>query len=118
MFDVQQRTYPEQLVLTEQRNLRQRSWPAGKTAQEYGGVVFVVYHGQVTEESDGTVESARDHVSRQEGSTAAAMRRKLAHREAYVRLTKAQSNSRRSNRRMPRRTVDPLARAGDRRLPA
>lgn len=102
MFDVQQRDVPEQLVLTEQRNLRATELAGwlraamsrlGKTAQEYGGVAgswFVVYHGQVTEDSEVTVEVCAPISLAQEGSTAAAMRREPAHREVYVRLTKAQ----------------------------
>jgi len=49
-----------------------------------------VYHGQVTEDSEVTVEVCVPISLAQEGSTAAAMRLEPAHREAYVRLRKAQ----------------------------
>ena len=102
MLDVQQRDVPEQLVLTEQRNVRATELPGflrmamdrlGKTAREYGGLIgpwFVVYHGQIADDSEVPVEVCAPISLAQEGSTAAAMRREPAHREAYVRLTKAQ----------------------------
>jgi effector-binding domain-containing protein len=102
MFNVQQRDVPEQLVLIEQRNLRAKEvadWLRAamgrleKSAQAYGGVAgswFVVYHEQLTEDTEVPVEVCAPINPGQEGSTAAAMRREPAHREAYVRLTKAQ----------------------------
>jgi effector-binding domain-containing protein len=102
MSNVQQRDVPEQLVLTEQRNLRAAELPGWlrtsmgrleKKAQEFGGLAgswFVVYHGQLTEDSEIPVEVCAPIGPAEEGSSAAAMRREPAHREAYVRLTKAQ----------------------------
>jgi effector-binding domain-containing protein len=51
--------------------------------------MFVVYHGEVNEDSDGPVEVCVP-VGPANGDTAAATRREPAHREAYVRITKAQ----------------------------
>jgi hypothetical protein len=102
MLDVQQRDVPEQLVLTEQRNVGATELPGflrmamgrlAKIAREYGGLTgpwFVVYHGQIAEDSEVPVEVCAPISLAQEGSTGAAMRHEPAHREAYVRLTKAQ----------------------------
>ena len=60
---------------------------------KYGGLTgpwFVVYHGQIADDSEVPVEVCAPISLAQEGSTAAAMRREPAHREAYVRITKAQ----------------------------
>ena len=68
MYEIQEREVPEQLVLTEQRHVRVpelSQWlPEAidrlvETAEERGGPagdVFVVYHGEVNEDSDGPVE--------------------------------------------------------------
>ena len=68
MFNVQQRDIPEQLVLTEQRHVQVHELPNWleqacsrlvATAQQYGGIaapLFVVYHGEVNQDSDGPVE--------------------------------------------------------------
>lgn len=66
MFDnIQQREVPEQLVLTEQRHVQVdelSQWLGtamtrlDKAAQEYGGTVapqYVVFHGEVNQDSDG-----------------------------------------------------------------
>lgn len=101
MFDdVQERDVPEQVVLTEQQHvaidelstwLSQTIAGLTATAEQHGGVaapVFVVYHGEVNQDSDGPVEvcvpvsSSVDH-----GATT---RVEPAHREAFVRLRKAQ----------------------------
>lgn len=101
MFDVQVREIPEQLVLTEQRHV-----PVGElstwieaamrrlrhAAEGHGGAVtppFVVYHGEVNEDSDGPVEVC---IPIGEAGAAADLptRREPAHREAYTRITKAQ----------------------------
>jgi DNA-binding transcriptional MerR regulator/effector-binding domain-containing protein len=101
MFDdVQERDVPEQVVLTEQRHIfvhELDGWlgpTIGRlvdTAERHGGVagpVFVLYHGEVNQDSDGPVEvcvpidadPGRDVATRVEP----------AHREAYVRLRKSQ----------------------------
>src|SRR6202043_1626429 len=64
-----------------------------KAAQQHGGVaapVFVVYHGQVNDESDGPVEVCVPVSPEQQSSTDLPMRQEPAHREAYARITKAQ----------------------------
>ena len=101
MYEVKQREVPEQVVLTEQRHLLQpalEEWIGSsmgrlvKAAQEHGGVsgaAFIVFHGEVNEDSDGPVESCVPIGVAQPPSGVAA-RVEPAHREAYVRLTKAQ----------------------------
>jgi len=99
MYEILERDVSDQLVLTEQRHVRVPElgeWlPEAigrlvQTADEHGGVaapVFVVYHGEVNEDSDGPVEvcvpvgvEVPGHATRDEP----------AHREAYTRITKAQ----------------------------
>jgi DNA-binding transcriptional MerR regulator len=100
VLDVHERDVPEQLVLTEQRHVLAHDLPAWigaamerllAAADRFGGVAgppFVVYRGEVNEDSDGPVEVCVpiDHAASEE----AAMRHEPAHREAYVRLRKAQ----------------------------
>ncbi|MFJ6214456.1 MerR family transcriptional regulator [Streptomyces sp. NPDC092296] len=106
MFDVQEREVPEQLVLTEQRAARPEELPGWipaatrrleEAARRYGGVVaapFVIFHGEVNEDSDGPVETCvpvdADLVPAAERAAVPGLRREAAHREAYVRLTRAQ----------------------------
>jgi hypothetical protein len=86
-------------VLTEQRHLRVEEM-AGfiqptlgrlrRTAERLGGAAgrqFVVFHGEVNQDSDGPVEVC---VPVERGSPDVATRVDPAHREAYVRLTRAQ----------------------------
>jgi DNA-binding transcriptional MerR regulator len=102
MYSVKQRDVPEQLVLTEQRHVlapELPTWiPAASArlmvlAGQFGGVSgagFIIYHGEVNQESDGPVEVCVP-VSPPNGlATTAPMRREPAHREAYVRITRAQ----------------------------
>lgn len=101
MYEVKQREVPEQVVLTEQRHLLQPAlepWidesmdRLHRIAQDHGGVTaapFVVYHGEVNEDSDGPVESCVP-VGVDAPPSGVAARVEPAHREAYVRLTKAQ----------------------------
>ena len=69
LVDVRERDVPEQLVLTEPRHLRVEELAGwlprtigrlvGVAQQRYGGVsapVFVIYHGEVNQDSDGPVE--------------------------------------------------------------
>ncbi len=100
MYDVREREVPEQVVLTEQRHVRipeLSEWlPAAigrlvETAAASGGVaapVFVVYHGEVNEDSDGPVEVCVPVADEREPS--GPTRREPAHQEAYVTITKAQ----------------------------
>jgi DNA-binding transcriptional MerR regulator len=99
MYEIHVREVPEQLVLTEQRHVRVPEldqWlpeAIGRlvhTADEHGGVaapVFVVYHGEVNEDSDGPVEVCVPVGERVPGTPT---REEPSHREAYTRITKAQ----------------------------
>jgi len=99
MYDVLERDVPRQHVLTEQRHVRvpelgewlpEAIGRLARMAERPGGVaapVFVVYHGEVNEDSDGPVEVCVPVTSDVPG---AATREEPAHREAYTRITKAQ----------------------------
>ncbi|WP_158883729.1 MerR family transcriptional regulator [Amycolatopsis anabasis] len=101
-FDIRQREVPEQLVLAEQRHTKvdQLScWIGsamgrlGKAATDHGGVTghpFVVYYGEVSEDSDGPVEACLPIDLGQAGAKGVAMRLEPAHREVYTVLRRAQ----------------------------
>jgi DNA-binding transcriptional MerR regulator len=100
--DVKERTVPEQLVLAERRHVAVEQLPAWigaamgrlmKAARSYGGQIgspFVVYYGDVNEDSDGPAEACVPIGRAQAAPVAGVMRVEPAHREAYVRLRKAQ----------------------------
>jgi DNA-binding transcriptional MerR regulator len=100
MADIETREVPEQQVLTEQRHTTVEgldSWISEgfgrlmQAAEAVGGVTgaaFVIYHGQVDEDSDGPVELCVP-VSGAAGPGAAA-RVEPAHREAFLRIPKRQ----------------------------
>jgi DNA-binding transcriptional MerR regulator len=100
MYEVEEREVPEQVVLTEQRHVTADELPAWieaaghrllRSAEEHrgqAGPMFVVYHGEVSEDSDGPVEVCVPVVAN--GSGDVATRIEPAHREAYTRITKAQ----------------------------
>jgi DNA-binding transcriptional MerR regulator len=100
MYEVREREVPEQVVLTEQRHVTADELPewipaAGHrlmgAAAEHGGQsgpMFVVYHGEVSQDSDGPVEVCVPVA--ENGSGEVASRVEPAHSEAYVRITKAQ----------------------------
>jgi DNA-binding transcriptional MerR regulator len=100
--EIREREVPAQLVLTEQRHttvealsswIEDATMRLWKTADNHGGVVgpmFVVYHGEVNQDSDGPVEVCLPIGLGQDGATDAATRTEPAHREAYLRITKAQ----------------------------
>ena len=107
LFDVVVRDVPDQLLLVEQRHVPVDELPgwigAAMTrlvaaAHAHGGVdgfPFVVYYGEVNEDSDGPVEACVPIAERSDGVVSDAvathaMRLEPAHREAYVRLRKAQ----------------------------
>jgi DNA-binding transcriptional MerR regulator len=102
MFDVKDRDVPEQLVLTEQRHVHideMPGWLPGAMqrvtglAEAHGGPtgpMFVIYHGEVTHDSDGPVEVCVPVGRALEAIAELATRREPAHREVYVRITKAQ----------------------------
>jgi len=105
MFEVRERDVPEQVVLTEQRHVlvpALADWIGAaiprllRAAEPCGGRAgppFVVYHGEVNQDSDGPVEVCVPIDPARATSAAAATRREPAHREAYVRLRKAQSEN-------------------------
>lgn len=98
---VRRRAVPAQTVLTERRNLHvgelagwlQRTMSRlAQTADDHGGMVaptFVIYHGEVDEDSDGPVEVCAPICPEAKLAPGAALRREAAHQEAYVRLVKA-----------------------------
>jgi hypothetical protein len=117
--DVLVRNVPEQLVLVEQRHIPVDELPQWigaamarlvATAHAHGGVAgfpFVVYYGGVNEDSDGPAEACvpiadgsgssdppdlpdPPDAARPESIATHAMRLEPAHREAYMRLRKAQ----------------------------
>jgi DNA-binding transcriptional MerR regulator len=100
-FEVLERDVPEQVVLTEQRHVHAGDLPAWmgatmgrlvRSAAECGGLAgptFAVYHGEVNQDSDGPVEVCVP-VRVAPGADGPAARVEPAHREAYVRLRKAQ----------------------------
>jgi hypothetical protein len=102
MYEIHERDVPEQTVLTEQRHVSIEELPVwlgeamprlGQAALDRGimvGPMFVVYHGEVNEDSDGPVEVCVPIASREAAPAGAATRREPAHREAYARLTQAQ----------------------------
>ncbi len=102
MFTIQQRDVPEQLVLTEQRHVKAAELPdwiraAGSrlttAAAGHGGITgpaFIVYHGPVSPDTESLVEVCVPIRNGQGNGVDAALRREPAHREAYVRITKAQ----------------------------
>ena len=102
MYEIHQRDVPEQLVLTEQRHVLVEELPAwlgqsmpraARSADELGGMTgpqFVIYHGEVNQDSDGPVEVCTPIDPSGDGPIDRPTRREPAHREVYVRLRKAQ----------------------------
>ncbi len=101
MFSVEERDIPEQVVLTEQRHLTVQGLPAwfGDVLPRLhtiaagnggaSGAAFIIYHGEVNEESDGPVEVCVPIVPERAATINAATRIEPAHREAFTRITKA-----------------------------
>lgn len=99
---VHTREIPQQLVLTEQRHVTPEELPAWigaatmrliAAAEPAGGMAgpsFVVYHGEVNHDSDGPVEVCVPVDPAAAGKLSAPTRTEPAHREAYVRIAKAQ----------------------------
>ncbi|GHB83748.1 MerR family transcriptional regulator [Streptomyces cirratus] len=99
---VHTREIPAQLVLTEQRHVTPEELPAwiaaamtrlhsaAETAGGPAAAPFVVYHGEVNHDSDGPVEVCVPVDPAAAGRLAAPTREEPAHREAYIRITKAQ----------------------------
>jgi DNA-binding transcriptional MerR regulator len=102
-YDVRERDVPHQRVLTELKHLRLdelEGWVRASKdrlstiAREAGGVagpLFIIFHGAVNDDSDGPVEVCvpLGH-DRKPPAGGPAVREEPAHREAYVRVTKAQ----------------------------
>ena len=100
MAEVEMREVADQQVLTEQRHTTVdglsdwigegfgRLMPAADAAGGASGAAFVVYHGEVNEDSDGPVELCVP-ISGAPAPTMAA-RVESGHREAFVRLRKSQ----------------------------
>ncbi len=102
MYTIEEREVPEQLVLVEQRHVLAADLPQfiadamsrliGAAAEVGGqqGPAFVVYHGEVNEDSDGPVEVCIP-IDAQRGAGATATKRvEPVHRESFTRITKAQ----------------------------
>ncbi len=104
MYDIKERDVPESLVLTEQRHTTVQGlsdWIRAAIHRLYGtaaelnlnpGPSFVIYHGEVNEDSDGPVEVCIPYANGPDSKevTGHASRIEPAHREAYTRITVAQ----------------------------
>lgn len=102
MAQITTRLVPEQLVLTEQAHVTadklpgwigQALWRQHEAAAGIGGVAgipIVIYHGEVTEDSDGPVEACTPVDPARAAELDAATRLEPAHREAFLTITKAQ----------------------------
>ena len=100
--EIREREVDEQVVLTERRHVDVDQLPAWigaamrrltDSARRYGGAVgarFVIYYGEINEDSDGPAEACVPIDPARARARIPGMRREPAHREAYVRLTKAQ----------------------------
>ena len=98
--DIRQRDVPEQVVLTEQRGLRVtelKAWLPDvlrrlvTLAGQHGGLAsdpYVIYHGEVNEDSDGPVEACVPVAA--PAPDGHPVRTEQAHRVAYVTITRAQ----------------------------
>ena len=102
MYEIHERDVPEQVVLTEQRHTTVHAltdWfdecmpRLHGIADRAGGIAgpgFIIYHGEVNEESDGPVEVCVPIAASNRGAADAPTRVEPAHREAYTRIRKAQ----------------------------
>lgn len=100
MSAIEVREVPDQLVLTEQRHTTVdglnpwigegfgRLMQAAEAAGGVTGAAFVVYHGEVNEDSDGPVELCVPVGA--EPGPGVASRTEPAHREAFARIAKSQ----------------------------
>jgi DNA-binding transcriptional MerR regulator len=105
MYEVRQRDVPEQRVLSRQRALTVDQLPQfiedafgqlNKHASDAGarmtGNLFVIYHGEVNQDSDGPVEVCLPIDGPVEPRDGITVRVEPAHREAYVTITRAQTD--------------------------
>jgi DNA-binding transcriptional MerR regulator len=103
VYGIQTRDVPEQKVLSTQRNITADHLPgfiheassrlfahldAGGAA--VAGAAFVVYHGEVTDDSDGPVEVCLPFTGALEPAGTLGIRLEPAHTEAYTRIPKRQ----------------------------
>jgi DNA-binding transcriptional MerR regulator len=101
VYDIQTREVPEQKVLSTQRNITAGDLPAfiGEAytqlfahleagGRPVAGDPFVVYHGEVTEDSDGPVEVCVPFTGPLEPAGTLGVRLEPAHTEAYTRIPK------------------------------
>lgn len=101
MFTIEERDIPAQFVLTEQRHItvpQFEQWldermPAMHTlAERFGGITgaaFIIYHGEVNEESDGPVEICIPVDEARKDEIDVPTRVEPAHREAFTRINKS-----------------------------
>lgn len=102
MYEIHERDVPEQTVVTEQRHVTVHGltdWfddcmprlhaVAGRSGG-IAGPAFIIYHGEVNEESDGPVEVCVPVNPERAAEIDAAIRIEPAHREAYTRIRKTQ----------------------------
>jgi DNA-binding transcriptional MerR regulator len=102
MYEIDERDVPEQVVLTEQRHTTVHGltdWFADCMPRLHGiaergggiaGPAFIIYHGEVNDESDGPVEVCVPIAPDMRAAVDAPTRPEPAHREAYTRIRKAQ----------------------------
>jgi DNA-binding transcriptional MerR regulator len=102
MYKIEERDVPEQVILTEQRHATvhdltdwfdecmPRLHGLAERAGGIAGPAFIIYHGEVNEESDGPVEVCVPIAPGQREAVDAPTRVEPAHREAYTRIRKAQ----------------------------
>jgi DNA-binding transcriptional MerR regulator len=102
MYVIEERDVPEQVILTEQRHTTVHGLTAWfddcmprlhGLAERAGGVAgpaFIIYHGEVNEESDGPVEVCVPIAASNRAAADGPTRVEPAHREAYTRIRKAQ----------------------------
>jgi DNA-binding transcriptional MerR regulator len=102
MFEITIRDVAEQTILTEQAHVRANAlpdWISAALGREHAtlatiggaaGPSLVIYHAEVTEDSDGPVEAATPVDPGRTHELEAPFRVEPAHREAFVSITKAQ----------------------------
>ncbi|MBB6097647.1 DNA-binding transcriptional MerR regulator [Deinobacterium chartae] len=103
MFEIQTRSVPQQKVLTVQRSVQVKDLPGfidrsieelqaqlGAQGAEQEGAPFVIYHGQVNEDSDGPVEVCLPFCGSVEPAGDLRVRLEPAREEAYATITEAQ----------------------------
>ena len=102
MFEIKTREVPEQHVLTEQSHLRVSAlpeWTGAALGRQHGALAsagapsvlpsFIVFHGEVTEETAGTVEVCTPVAPELAARLGLPSRVEPAHGEAYTTITKA-----------------------------